>query len=54
MKAIEIANLFGSTINLVSVLTTDDEFIVNKLKSQLCEAFSVNYKASELILHLLL
>lgn len=34
-KAIEIANLFGSTINLVSVLTTDDEFIVNKLKRQM-------------------
>ncbi|MFZ7145183.1 MAG: universal stress protein [Bacteroidota bacterium] len=34
-KAVEIANLFGSTINLVSVLTTDDEFIVNKLKRQM-------------------
>ncbi len=34
-KAMEIAGLFGSTINLVSVLTTDDEFIVNKLKRQM-------------------
>lgn len=34
-KAIEIANLFGSVIHLVSVLTTDDEFIVNKLKRQM-------------------
>ena len=34
-KAIEFAGLFGSTINLVSVLTTDDEFIVNKLKRQM-------------------
>jgi nucleotide-binding universal stress UspA family protein len=34
-KAIEIATLFTSTINLVSVFTTDDEFIVNKLKRQM-------------------
>ena len=34
-KAIEIAGLFGSVINLVTVLTTDDEFIVNKLKRQM-------------------
>ena len=34
-KAIEIARLFGSTINLVTILTTDDEFIVNKLKRQM-------------------
>lgn len=34
-KAMEIANLFASTIHLVSVLTTDDEFIVNKLKRQM-------------------
>ncbi len=38
-KAIEIANLFGSTINLVSVLTTDDEFIVNKLKRQMNQVY---------------
>jgi nucleotide-binding universal stress UspA family protein len=36
-KAIEIANLFGSTVHLVSVLTTDDEFIVNKLKRQMSQ-----------------
>jgi nucleotide-binding universal stress UspA family protein len=35
MKAIDMANLFGSHINLLSVLTTDDEFIVNKLKRQM-------------------
>lgn len=34
-KAMDIANLFGSTIHLVSVFTTDDEFIVNKLKRQM-------------------
>jgi len=34
-KAIEIARLFGSVINLVTVLSTDDEFIVNKLKRQM-------------------
>jgi nucleotide-binding universal stress UspA family protein len=36
-KAIEIANLFGSTINLVSAITSDDEFIVNKLKRQMSQ-----------------
>jgi nucleotide-binding universal stress UspA family protein len=36
-KAIEIAKLFGSTIHLVSVLTTDDEFIVNKLRRQMSQ-----------------
>ncbi len=34
-KAIEIAGLFGSVIHLVSVFTTDDEYIVNKLKRQM-------------------
>jgi nucleotide-binding universal stress UspA family protein len=34
-KSIEIARLFMSTIHLVSVLTTDDEFIVNKLRRQM-------------------
>jgi nucleotide-binding universal stress UspA family protein len=34
-KAIEIAKLFGSTIHLLSVQTTDDEFIVNKLHRQM-------------------
>ena len=33
--AIEFASLFGSSIQLISVLTTDDEFIVNKLKRQM-------------------
>jgi nucleotide-binding universal stress UspA family protein len=36
-KAIEIANLFASTIHLISVMTTDDEFIVNKLKRQMSQ-----------------
>jgi len=36
-KAIEIAKLFASTIHLISVLTTDDEFIVNKLKRQMTQ-----------------
>jgi nucleotide-binding universal stress UspA family protein len=36
-KAIEIAKLFASTIHLISVLTTDDEFIVNKLKRQMSQ-----------------
>jgi len=34
-KAIELAGLYGSHIHLMSVLTTDDEFIVNKLKRQM-------------------
>jgi nucleotide-binding universal stress UspA family protein len=34
-KSIEIAKLFSSTIHLVTVLTTDDEFIVNKLRRQM-------------------
>ena len=34
-KAIEIARLYGAEIDLVSVLTTDDEFILNKLKRQM-------------------
>lgn len=34
-KAIELAGLYGSHIYLMSVLTTDDEFIVNKLKRQM-------------------
>ena len=34
-KAIEIARLYGAEIDLLSVLTTDDEFIVNKLKRQM-------------------
>lgn len=34
-KAIELSRLFGSTIHLVTVLSSDDEFIVNKLKRQL-------------------
>lgn len=38
-KAIEIARLFGSTINLVTILTTDDEFIVNKLKRQMDQVY---------------
>jgi nucleotide-binding universal stress UspA family protein len=34
-KSIEIASLYGSTIHLVSVITTNDEFIVNKLHRQM-------------------
>jgi nucleotide-binding universal stress UspA family protein len=34
-KAIDLARLFGSKIDLVSILNTDDEFIVNKLKRQM-------------------
>ncbi len=34
-NAIEFARLFGSTIHLITVLNTDDEFIVNKLKRQM-------------------
>lgn len=36
-KAIELATYFGSAIKVVSVVTTDDEFIVNKLKRQLSQ-----------------
>src|SRR4029450_5784042 len=34
-KAIEIARLYGAEIDLLTVLTTDDEFILNKLKRQM-------------------
>lgn len=34
-NAIDFASLFGSTIHLITVLDTDDEFIVNKLKRQM-------------------
>lgn len=34
-KAIELSKLFGSTIHLVSVVPSDDEFIVNKLTRQM-------------------
>jgi nucleotide-binding universal stress UspA family protein len=34
-KAIEVANLFGSHVYLLSTLKTDDEFVVNKLKRQM-------------------
>jgi nucleotide-binding universal stress UspA family protein len=34
-KAVELATYFGSAIKVVSVVTTDDEFIVNKLNRQL-------------------
>jgi len=34
-KAIEIARLYGSEVDLVTVITTDDEFILNKLKRQM-------------------
>jgi nucleotide-binding universal stress UspA family protein len=34
-KSIEIAQLFSSTIHLVTILTTDDEFIVKKLHLQM-------------------
>ena len=33
--AIEFASLFGAAIQLITVLDTDDEFIVNKLKRQM-------------------
>lgn len=48
-KCIELAKLFGSTIHIVSVLETDDEFIINKLTRQLeqvksvVESFDVSY-----------
>ena len=34
-KSIEIAKLFSSTIHLITVLTTEDEFIVKKLRRQM-------------------
>ena len=36
-KAIELANHFGSAIRIVSVVTTDDEFIVSKMRRQLSQ-----------------
>ncbi|REJ80372.1 MAG: universal stress protein [Bacteroidetes bacterium] len=38
-NAIEFARMFGSIVHLVSVLTTDDEFIVKKLKRQMNQVF---------------
>lgn len=34
-NALELSKLFGATIHLVTVLPSDDEFIVNKLKRQM-------------------
>lgn len=34
-KAIELAKIFNATIDVISVLDTDDEFIVNKLTRQI-------------------
>ena len=34
-KGIEIAKLYGAEIDLLTVLNTDDEFLVNKLKRQM-------------------
>lgn len=36
-NAIELANHFGSAIRIVSVITTDDEFIINKLRRQMSQ-----------------
>jgi nucleotide-binding universal stress UspA family protein len=36
-KAIDLANHFGSAIRIVSVITTDDEFIINKLRRQMSQ-----------------
>ncbi|HLG35943.1 MAG TPA: universal stress protein [Bacteroidia bacterium] len=36
-KAIDLANHFGSAIRIVTVITTDDEFIVNKLRRQMSQ-----------------
>ena len=36
-KSIEIATLFSSTIHLVTILNTDDEFIVKKLQRQMSQ-----------------
>ena len=36
-KAVEISQLYGSHIYLMSVLTTDDEFIVNRLNRQMIQ-----------------
>lgn len=38
-NAIDFATLFGSTIHLITVLNTDDEFIVNKLKRQMKQVY---------------
>ncbi len=38
-KSIEIAKLFSSTIHLVTVLSTDDEFLVKKLRRQMSQVY---------------
>jgi len=47
-KAIELANYFGSSIKIVSVINTKDEMIIEKLKSQMkqVEAFIKKRKVS--------
>jgi nucleotide-binding universal stress UspA family protein len=47
-KAIDFAKIYGSTINLMTVLTTDDEFITNKLKRQMnqVEQFIVQHNVN--------
>ena len=36
-KAVDLANHFGAAIRIVSVITTDDEFILNKLRRQMSQ-----------------
>lgn len=36
-KAIEFAKVYHSVVNLMSVINTDDEFIINKLKRQMSQ-----------------
>lgn len=38
-KSIEIAKLFSSNIHLVTVLNTDDEFLVKKLRRQMSQVY---------------
>lgn len=40
-KAIELAKFFGSTIYVISVVDTDDEFIMNKLTRQMEQVKSI-------------
>ncbi len=40
-KAIEIANFFNSEIHVISVVESDDEFVINKLKRQLNQVINI-------------
>ncbi|MCC6385426.1 MAG: universal stress protein [Bacteroidia bacterium] len=45
VKAVELAQFFGSTIYVLSILETDDEFVINRLNRQMeqVRSYIINY-----------